>query len=196
MAPAPSTFVDVCDEPLIRESDRVSKGSGRSFSRRRTELCERDKCDAYYHCSCGSPVSGSRIKVRFEWNLLYSLKSNKFVIDPAMASKDWLPIRPTCQLSSMKRVIELWSATVWETKFSFANGVEVSSSFCCAAQSGWSEQGVVTGIVRLAHNRRQHMVVPAVGIVPGDQNRHIFPFGGFLQLVDDGHEKGLLQQRA
>jgi hypothetical protein len=43
-----------------------------------------------------------------------------FSIVPAFASKEESPIRPVCQLSSMKRSTEDWSVVVWSTKFDFA----------------------------------------------------------------------------
>jgi hypothetical protein len=35
--------------------------------------------------------------------------------EPARLSNEWSPIRPTRQLSSMKRRIEVWSVRLWST---------------------------------------------------------------------------------
>ena len=51
------------------------------------------------------------------------LEVEHVVIEPAMASNEPLPMRcPPSQLSSTKRITELWSVTLWSTKFFFAQG--------------------------------------------------------------------------
>src|SRR5690242_55304 len=55
-------------------------------------------------------------------SVLGSLKSSMFVIGPAIASYDAPPIRPSPQLSSIKRNAEVWSVSELSTKFDFANG--------------------------------------------------------------------------
>jgi hypothetical protein len=56
----------------------------------------------------GSPVMGSRMSVSVRAG---PAKLNRLFNVPAVASNDWLPMRPRFQLSSMKRRIELWLAT-------------------------------------------------------------------------------------
>src|ERR1700691_3702904 len=69
---------------------------------------------------CFSPVLGSRMSVPL---LRIFLKLNMLVIEPAIASNEPPPILcPPSQLSSMKRITELWSVTVWSTKFFLAHG--------------------------------------------------------------------------
>src|SRR4029077_8009211 len=56
------------------------------------------------------------------------LKLNICVMELAIPSKEPWPIRcPASQLSSTKRIIELWSVTVLSTKFSLAQGEMTSS---------------------------------------------------------------------
>lgn len=51
------------------------------------------------------------------------VKLNICVMGLAMASKEPCPMRcPASQLSSMNWMMELWSVTVWSTKFCFAHG--------------------------------------------------------------------------
>src|SRR5262249_41912364 len=46
---------------------------------------------------------------------------------PARSSNELSPMRPVFQLSSMNRRMEVWSVTVWSTKFALAYG-EITSS--------------------------------------------------------------------
>ena len=48
---------------------------------------------------------------------------------------------------------------------------------------------------RRVDDRPGDVVVPAVGIVPVDDDRRVLPHGQFLQGVDDLHEESLLRQR-
>ena len=57
------------------------------------------------------PVSGSR-NSRPSWR---QLKSNIPVSGPARASNEPSPMRPSCQLSSMNRMTDVWSVSVWST---------------------------------------------------------------------------------
>src|SRR5215469_11950121 len=71
--------------------------------------------DGYF----GSPVLG----LRSSGGLGVCLKFSMFVIGPARVSNDPPPIRcPLSQLSSINRITEDWSVTVWSTKFGLANG--------------------------------------------------------------------------
>ena len=64
------------------------------------------------HRYYGSPV----LSLRMQLAVCGFLKSNMVMMEPAMASKEPLPIRwPPSQLSSIKRMIELWSVMVWST---------------------------------------------------------------------------------
>jgi hypothetical protein len=40
------------------------------------------------------------------------------------------------------------------------------------------------------------MVIPAIGIIPGNEDGRVFPLGTLLQLVDGLDEEGLFEQRA
>src|SRR5580704_8184669 len=74
-----------------------------------------------------SPVDGLRIRVP---SLLIWLKLNIWLMELAMPSKEPWPIRcPPSQLSSMKRMTEVWSVAVWSTKFSSAHG-EITIKGC------------------------------------------------------------------
>src|ERR671939_939842 len=66
----------------------------------------------------GKPVAGSRI-TRESWR---RLKSNRLVSGPARTSKEPSPMRPSCQLSSMNRITEVWSVLVWSTWFTRLHG--------------------------------------------------------------------------
>jgi hypothetical protein len=71
-----------------------------------------------------SPVLGFRKSTPL---LLNRRKLNICVSEFAMVSKEPWPMRtPPSQLSSMKRIAELWSVTVWSTKFRLAHG-EITS---------------------------------------------------------------------
>ena len=52
-------------------------------------------------------------------------------------------------------------------------------------------QGVVGGERRIDDGRHL-VVVPAVGIVIGDDHRRVRPFGALLQRIDDAHDESLL----
>lgn len=66
------------------------------------------------------PLFGSRISF---FILAFDSKSNMFAIEFAMVSNEPLPIRsPFSQLSSTKRMTEVWSVSVWSTKFCLAQG--------------------------------------------------------------------------
>jgi hypothetical protein len=41
---------------------------------------------------------------------MVSDKLNMFITDPALTSKDWLPIRSKFELSSIKHMIDVWSS--------------------------------------------------------------------------------------
>jgi hypothetical protein len=74
-----------------------------------------------------SPVEGLRIRVP---SLLIWLKLNIWLMELAMPSNDPPPILcPLSQLSSTKRMTEVWSVTVWSTAFSSAHG-EITISGC------------------------------------------------------------------
>src|SRR6202051_1603337 len=67
----------------------------------------------------------------------------------AIPSKEPWPIRwPSNQLSSTKRMIELWSVTEWSTKFCFAHG-ERTSKGCLGPYpqrpSAWRFEGLTPG---------------------------------------------------
>ena len=63
------------------------------------------------------PMPGSRDNLPAWWAPL--LKSNILSIFPAFASNDWFPSLPNPQLSSIKRMIDVWSVMEWSTKFVF-----------------------------------------------------------------------------
>src|SRR5712671_4021209 len=73
------------------------------------------------------PVDGSRKSLPLPPPRLSN--ENRFRSEPALVSKEKLPILPVSQLSSMNRSTELWSVTVWSTKLDFAKG-EIT-------RSGW-----------------------------------------------------------
>lgn len=60
------------------------------------------------HGGAGAPDFSSRISV----DARGAAKSNRPVSGPALASNESLPIRPSAQLSSIKRRIDVWSVTV------------------------------------------------------------------------------------
>src|SRR6266852_1032406 len=66
----------------------------------------------------------------------------------------------------------------------------------CAGRAAASRSGKgVRGGVGLAHNRRHHMVIPAVGVVISDNDRGVLPCLQLLKMVDSLDHKGLLRQR-
>src|ERR1019366_1052807 len=74
---------------------------------------------------CFSPVVGFKHRVPLVLSLL---KSNIWLMELAIASKEPLPIRcPPSQLSSMKWMTDVWSVTVRSTKFCFAYGEMTSN---------------------------------------------------------------------
>ncbi len=124
----------------------------------------------------------------------------------ASASNEPLPMRwPSSQLSSTKRMIEVWSVTVWSTKFCLGPGRDhqqrlprtvaaaalrvawcrstpASAVDAVAARAGAGEG--IGGAGGLIHDRAHLVVVPAVGIVIGDHDRGVLPVGrGFCRKL-------------
>ena len=82
-------------------------------------------------------------------------RSNILLISPALTSKDWFPIRPNPQLSSIKRRIDDRSVMLWSTKFTFAYGEITSRGIrgpypqrsCAAPVGAWPQLvGVVFAV--------------------------------------------------
>src|SRR5579864_9727618 len=85
------------------------RGGHREKSRGRTPVrpLASDCRECGYLVPCLSPVMGSRKSLLGPPTGPFCVKVSMFIKDPAFWSKEKLPIRPVCQLSSMKRRIEL-----------------------------------------------------------------------------------------
>ena len=156
----------------------------------------------------GSPVTGLRKSLpRPSSPTPCFLKSNMLFRLPEIESK--LPeMAGSPQLPSMNLVIEAWLVSVWSTKLDFAQGEMTSSGSrgprpqrpllarqrgAGAARAGPGE-GVASRVGRVGHTGVR-VVVPAVGVVIGDDDRGVLPVRGLLQRVDLVGDPVLLVER-
>src|SRR5205823_3224259 len=76
-----------------------------------------------------------------------------------------------------------------------ARAVAATVGVTAVGRLGLTGGGVVGRVVRAVDDLRRDVVVPAVGVVVGDDDRGRRPELGLLQLVDLLREEGLLVQR-
>ncbi len=125
-----------------------------------------------------------------------------------------LPRAGSCQFCSMNFTTELWSTSVLSTKFDLDHGDTTRKGIRTPRPqrpcSGWlavltgtwltlrtAGAGAGQGVerrLRRRGDRAEDVVVPAVGVVIGDDDGGGLPRRQRLQVVDRGGEEGLLVQ--